>query len=375
MKAVVLGAGLVGSVIARDLSADFETVVVDLNEDALERLKGFGVKGVKASATDMDALAPIVGDADIVCGAVPGKIGYKMLSTVIKLGKRVCDISFMPEDFKELDVLARKHGAIVVSDMGVAPGMSNFLVGRAASILDEVDDVKIYVGGLPLNPQPPFNYKIVFSAEDVLEEYTRPVRYVKDGSIIETEALSGLEEVDFPGVGKLEAFYTDGLRSLVKTIRARNMSEKTLRYPGHANIMKAFREIGLLGEEYRSFTASLLFPVWKMNPDVGDRDLTLMVVEVTGKKDGDYVTYRWELLDRFDEVTGIHSMARTTGYPCAIMSRAIVDGKVDAVGVYAPEELASNDSIFNFLMKELAVRGVEFKEKVVVEKSYMEGLV
>ncbi len=372
MKAVVLGAGLVGSVIAKDLSSDFEIVVVDLNEDALKKLENYGIKGVKASAVDAGALRPIVEDADIVCGAVPGKIGYKMLSTVIGMGKKVCDISFMPENFKKLDVLAKENGAIVVSDMGVAPGMSNFLVGRAVSLLDEVSDVRIYVGGLPSNPKPPFNYKIVFSAEDVLEEYTRTVRYVKDGAVVETEALSGLEDVDFPGVGRLEAFFTDGLRSLVDTVRARNMFEKTLRYPGHADIMKAFRDIGLLNEKHRSFTAGLLFPVWKMNPEAGDRDLTIMVVEVTGKKGKDCITYRWELLDRFDEMTGIHSMARTTGFPCAIMARAIVEGKVDESGVYAPEELASDDGMFGFVMRELAIRGVEFKERVTVEKSYME---
>ncbi|MCD6237940.1 MAG: saccharopine dehydrogenase NADP-binding domain-containing protein [Thermotogae bacterium] len=371
MKAVVLGAGLVGSVIAKDMAKDFDTTVVDLDEQALNKFNGIrGMSTARASVVDPKSLAPIIKDADVVCGAVPGSIGYRMLKTVIGLGKNVCDISFMPEDFRKLENDAKDSGVTVIPDMGLAPGMSNLLVGRAAHLLDTVESVVIYVGGLPEKPRPPFNYKIVFSLEDTLDEYLRPARYVKDGNVEEIEALRGIEEIDFAQTGKLEAFYTDGLRSLIYNIKARNMAEKTLRYPGYANIMDAFRSIGLLSDEHRKFTAKLLFPVWKMEPEKGDRDITVMKVRVSGKKGYDKVTYEWYLFDKFDEDKWIHSMARTTAFPCAIVARLIANCRFTKTGVLAPEMIASDDDVFQYVIDQLAYRRVNFEEKVVIEKGY-----
>ncbi len=379
MKAVVLGCGLVGGLIAADLSSDFEVTVIDVNAEALKRLAAKApVKTVLGSAVDPQVVGPAAAEADVVCGAVPGRLGYQMLKMLIELGKNAADISFMPEDFLELDGLAKERGVSVVPDFGVAPGMCHFLVGRGAHLLDEVEDVLILVGGIPKNPKPPFNFKIVFSAEDVIDEFLRPVRYVKDGRLVTTPAASGLELIEFPGVGVLEAFYTDGLRSLVKTIKAKNLAEKTLRWPGHAEMMVALREMGLFGKKPRilggvevtpfKVTADLLFPVWEMKPEAGDRDMTIMKVVVNGKKDGDMVTYTWYLEDYFDEATWYHSMARTTGFPCAAMARAIAQGMVKEKGVIAPELLAGDDELFDFLMTELSKRGVNYTQTVEVKK-------
>ncbi|RLD18082.1 MAG: saccharopine dehydrogenase [Caldiserica bacterium] len=370
-KAVVLGAGLVGSVIAKDMAKDFDVTVVDLNEQALSKFDDIrNVNTVKASVIDPESITPIIKDADVVCGAVPGSIGYRMLKTVINSGKSICDISFMPEDFRKLEYDAKINGVTVIPDMGVAPGMSNLLVGRAAHLLEEVKDVAIYVGGLPERPKPPFNYKIVFSLEGALDEYIRPVHCVVNGNVKEVEALTGIEEIDFSEVGKLEAFYTDGLRSLMYNIKAENMLEKTLRYPGYANIMNAFKSIGLLSDEYRRLAAKLLFPVWEMKPEEGDRDITVMKIIVSGRKEYDKVTYEWYLFDRFDKDKWLHSMARTTGFPCAIVARLIAGNKFSEAGVFAPEMLASNDVIFRYIIDQLAERGVHFREKIVVEKGY-----
>lgn len=380
MKAVVLGSGLVGGLIAADLARDCEVTVIDVDQAALDRLAArTRVKTVLGSAVDLSVVADHTAGADVVCGAVPGRLGFEMLRMLIDLKANVADISFMPQDFLELDQDAQAAGVTVVPDFGVAPGMSHLLVGRGAHLLDEVDRAIIYVGGIPANPKPPWNFKVVFSPEDTIDEYIRPVHYIEDGQPRTVDALSGLEQIDFPGVGRLEAFFTDGLRSLTKNIKARHLAEKTMRYPGHAEMMAALRQAGMFDDQPRQLagveitplkaTSELLFSDWEMKPEAGDRDLTLMRIVVSGLKDGRATTYTWELNDSFDEESGYHSMARTTGFPCAIMARAIARGMVDAKGVIAPEKLASNDGLFNFLLSELESRGIHYTQTVTTSRT------
>lgn len=372
MKAVQLGAGLVGCLIAADLSKDYDVTVVDLSEEALElaRKKAPGINTVVASATDRKALEPILKDADVVTAGVPGDFGYDMTRSVVELGKSLSDISFMPEDFELLDGLAKEQGVAVIPDMGVAPGMSNFLMGRGAALLDEVDEAYIYVGGIPDKPVPPFNYQVTWSARDCIEEFTRPVHLVKDGREITLEATEGLHHKEFPGVGTLEVFYTDGLRSLVKNIKARNLGEMTMRWPGHVEQMRLLRSMGMFDKEKRSLggaevvpldvTADLLFPMWKMEPEKGDRDLTVMRVEVTGFRGSDRVTHTWDLVDRFDEETWNTSMSRCTGCSCAIFARALQKGLVKQSGVLPAEKLAADDDLYNFVMEEQKKRRINY---------------
>ncbi|NCB94795.1 MAG: saccharopine dehydrogenase, partial [Clostridia bacterium] len=358
MKAVQIGAGLVGSIIASDMSTSFDVTVVDLNENALSLIREDHPKITTAvcSCTDPVCLSPLIRDADVVTAGVPGKFGRKMMETVIRAGKNMADISFMPEDFEELDGLAKEYGVTAVPDIGVAPGMSNFLVGRGAALLDEVEDAVIYVGGIPHKPVPPFNYQITWSAADVIEEYTRPARYVKDHSPVVCEAMGELYEKEFPKAGLLETFITDGLRSLIKNIKAKNMEERTMRWPGHVAQMRLLREMGLFDEEKRDLggvevvprdiACDLLFPMWKMEPEKGDRDLTIMQVEVSGYKGRDLVTYTWDLWDIFDEKTWKNSMGRCTGFSCSIFAQAIVKGLIKEKGVIAPEKLAASDELY-----------------------------
>ncbi|HPE91003.1 MAG TPA: saccharopine dehydrogenase C-terminal domain-containing protein, partial [Synergistales bacterium] len=276
MKAVQIGGGLVGQLIVADMMKDFEVTVVDLDRNTLEEIekKHPGVRTAVASATDASRLAPILEDADIVTAGVPGRFGYEMMKTVIGLGKNLVDISFMAEDFEELDGLAREKGVTVIPDMGVAPGMSNFLMGRGSALLDEVEGAYIYVGGIPTKAVPPFNYQVTWSPKDCIEEFTRPVTIVRDFRKEVVEATSGLHLREFPGVGTLEGFYTDGLRSLAKNIKARNLGEMTLRWPGHVEQMRLLRSMGLFEETPRNLggrevvpldvAADLLFPMWKM---------------------------------------------------------------------------------------------------------------
>ncbi len=375
MRAIVLGGGLVGGVMAKDLAKDrnIEVTVCDRDEAVLNRLATQGpIKGIRADLSDFDSMKTRVQDYDIVVGAVPGFMGFEMLRTVIDAGKNISDISFCPENHLELDGFAKEKGVTAVVDCGVAPGMSNMIIGYASSLLDETERCLILVGGLPVVREWPYEYKIVFSAIDVIEEYTRPSRLVEYGKLVERPALSDLELITLPGVGTLEAFNTDGLRSLAYTMKAPFMKEKTLRFPGHVERMRMLRETGFFSTEPVNvkgvtikpidLTASLMFPVWKLKE--GEREFTVMRIEVEGKKDGKRLLYTYDLLDYFDDETKTTSMARCTGFPCAVMARQIASGKFDRKGVIPPEYVGQNHAVFKTVMEELKNRGVIYKETV-----------
>lgn len=235
---IVLGGGLVGAVIAADLAADprLRVTVADRRREALERAqrRAPGVATVEADLVDPAAIRRLAAEHDVVVGALASAIGFAALRTVIESGRPCCDICFMPEDALELDELARDRGVTAVVDCGVAPGMSNLLAGHAARVLDRCERIDIFVGGLPVARTEPFQYKAGFSPHDVIEEYTRPARLVEHGRVVTRPALTEPEPVEFDGIGTLEAFNTDGLRSLIHTLDVPDMREKTLRYPATA---------------------------------------------------------------------------------------------------------------------------------------------
>ena len=329
-RAIILGGGMVGSVMAMDLAADsrFKVTVADQRDEALQRLSNRvpTAVGTKVDLSDSDQVRRLVADYDIVLGALSSTIGLQTLRAVIEAGKNYCDISFMPEDALELDELARSKGVTAVVDNGVAPGMSNMFVGWTESQLDEVESVKIYVGGLPRERRWPFEYKAGFSPADVIEEYTRPSRIVEHGDTVVREALSEPELLEFDGLGTLEAFNTDGLRSLANTVSARNMVEKTLRYPGHIELMRVLRHLGLFSHEHIEVgadrvkvrpidvTTALLFPKWTYEP--GEEDLTVMRIHVEGTRGQTRLVHTLDLYDTFDRASGCTSMSRTTALPC-----------------------------------------------------------
>ncbi len=375
MKIVVVGAGMVGGVIARDLAEDegSEVLSIDASVEALDRVGRHGVTTRRVDVTDSAALHEALRGARVAVNAVPGFLGYRTLQKIIEAGIPVVDIAFMPEDFFGLDELARSRGVPAVVDFGVAPGVSNLLVGRGASLLDTTDRCEIVVGGLPVRRVKPWEYKAPFSPVDVLEEYTRVARLVEYGQVVERPALSEIELIDLPIVGTLEAFNTDGLRTLLRTIDAPHMRERTLRYPGYAEKMKLLRDAGFLDSEEidigglkmrpLDLTARLLFKAWKLEP--GEDELTVMRVEVMGTAGGRQRHYTWDLYDRNDPFTGMSSMARTTGFPAAIMARMLARGEVQGAGIIPPEHIARDTRLFNGIMAGLKARNVTIRETVV----------
>ena len=373
-KIVVLGGGLVGRVIARELARekDLRVTVADGAEGTLARLRAEGLATLALDLADDAAVRSAIAEADVVVGAAPGHMGYRLLRLVIEAGKLYADIAFMPEDFLELDGLARERGVTAVVDCGVAPGLSNLLCGRAEHEFDSVEQMLVLVGGLPKNRLWPFEYRVVFSAADVIEEYTRPARWVEHGRLVTKPALTDLELLDLPRVGTVEAFNTDGLRSLARTLHAPFMKEKTLRWPGHVEKMRMLRETGFLSQEpidvagarVRPYdvTTKLLFDAWRL--PAGEADLTVMRVEATGVIGGARKTWTWDLYDEADPATGYHSMARTTGFPCAIVARLLARGELSRPGVQPPERLAGDDRFFEEMMEGLRARGVTITKTV-----------
>lgn len=370
VRVLVLGGGVVGEAVAWDLTHTApvaDVTVVDCDAGRLQALRTrLAVDIHRADLRDAAVAARLTAGADVTVGTLPSTLALPIIRVMAHAGRRHVDVSFLPEDPRSADPAARASGAVIVYDCGVAPGVSHVLVGEAVRGMAAPARVRIDVGGLPQHPVPPFFYKAPFAPADVLEEYTRPVRLVRAGRAIVLPALSEPESVLFEGVGVLEAFNTDGLRSLVDTVRVDDMVERTLRYPGHLAMMRALADAGCfgttpvrVGEQWvapRRLTAALLFPQWEYAP--GERDLTALRVDVSGTDAGGHPAHdAWQMLDRAAEGSVLSSMARTTGIPAAITARWLVDGTVAAPGVHPPERLGL-DGCGPQMRDELRRRGI-----------------
>lgn len=375
MKITVLGAGLIGSAIVRDLAKDRQhnVTAVDIDEGHLAHLdKDATVSTIMADLQDTSTIGSLVAETDLVICAVPGHMGFTTLKSIIEAGKNVVDISFFPEDPMALDDLAKSRQVTAVVDCGVAPGLSNIIAGYVDAQLDHTERYCCYVGGLPRIRQWPYEYKAVFSPIDVLEEYTRPARFVEYGREVIRPALTDIELRDFPGVGTLEAFNTDGLRTLRHTLHAPFMIEKTLRYPGHANLMRVFRESGFFNTETIQvdrqkirpidLTSQLIFDQWRLKS--GEEDFTVMQVIVEGRKDGRSLTYTYNLLDWFDSETETTSMARTTGYTCTLVARQLLRRLFTRKGICPPEWVGSTPGCFANLLAGYQKRNIALVETI-----------
>jgi saccharopine dehydrogenase-like NADP-dependent oxidoreductase len=369
-RILVLGGGMVGSAVALDLARDgtVEVTVADVSRAHLAAIHTrTGARVLEADLSRPDAVCALAAEHDLVVGALPSVIGYQTVAAVIEAGCDCVDISFMADDVLALDAEARAKGVTVVADCGIAPGISNMMVGFAAAQLSECERVDICVGGLPRERRWPYQYKAGFAPSDVIEEYVRPSKVVEAGCIVTKPALSEIELIDFPGVGTLEAFVTDGLRSLVHTVRAEFMQERTMRYPGHAELMRALRETGFLSKEPLTVnglsvrpldvTSALLFPKWTFGE--GEADLTVMRVIVEGRDGLDRKRYEWNVLDFYDAATGLRSMSRTTGFSAAIVARLVARGTFRQAGVCAPEALGAQPGVLDEVLGELEERGVQ----------------
>jgi len=370
---IVLGAGMVGSAMAIDLSKNHNVTLTDVNLDTLKKVKEkcSNLKIQQLDVTNVNSLKDSLIPFDLVICAVPGFLGFETLKTIIKTSKNVIDISFFPENSLELDQLAKENNVTAIVDCGVAPGMDNVILGYYNEKL-KLTDFECLVGGLPKTKKWPFSYKAPFSPVDVIEEYTRPARYVENGKEIVREPLTDCEYVEFENVGTLESFNSDGLRSIIYTMpHIPNMKEKTLRYPGHVEYVRVLKESGFFDEKTINvngteispldFTSKILFHEWKLGEE--EDELTVMRVTVKGENSkGEIEEIVYNLHDEYCPKTNTSSMSRTTGYTATAAANLFLEGLFTEKGVFPPELVGKHEACFNYFMEYLKARNVFYKK-------------
>ncbi|HEX5386530.1 MAG TPA: saccharopine dehydrogenase C-terminal domain-containing protein [Gemmatimonadales bacterium] len=379
MKMLVLGAGLQGSACAYDLLQNRAVERVTLADLRLDPLPPFlqGDWGgrlcrLSLDVTDRAAVRRAMAGHAGVLSAIPYYYNGPMAAAAVESGCHFADLGGNTEivfEQKKLDAEARKKDLSIIPDCGLAPGMVNILAAEGIRRMDATERVKIFVGGLPQHPEPPLNYQIVYSLEGALDYYTTPSWVLRGGRRVQVDALSEIEMVDFPApVGRLEAFHTAGGISTLPFAyegRVDVMEYKTLRYPGHAAIMRPIRELGLLDNAPIDVKGERVVPrdvfIAAVHPKLfkpRERDVVALQVEVTGTKDGQPSRARFRLLDFYDAEQGISAMMRTTGYSLSITGQMQADGRISAHGVRTPDEAVP----FRAYVDELGARGVKIEE-------------
>jgi lysine 6-dehydrogenase len=379
MKLLVLGAGLQGCACAYDLlqnPAVTQVTLADLRPDKLPAFLrgdwGGRLCTVKLDVSDSAAVHATFTGHGAVMSAIPYYYNGPMAKAAVECGCHFADLGGNTEivlEQKKLHQQAVAKGISVIPDCGLAPGMVNILAAEGIRRLNQAEKVKIFVGGLPQTPEPPLNYQIVYSLEGALDYYTTPSWILRGGRPVQVDALSEVESVEFPSpVGTLEAFHTGGgISTLPFAYQGKIdvMEYKTLRYPGHAAVVRPIRELGLLANVPIDVKGHKVVPrdvfIAAVSPRLfkpEGRDLVALQVEVAGKKGGKPARVTFRLLDYYDVKHGISAMMRTTGYSLSITGQMQVDGRVSAKGVHTPDEAVP----FRDYVTELAKRGIKIEE-------------
>jgi lysine 6-dehydrogenase len=373
-KIIVLGSGMVGSAMAIDLTKKHTVTVTDLSQTVLEkaqkRCPALSIQ--QLDVTNKEALVTSIKQHDLVICAVPGFLGFETLKTIIEAEMNVIDISFFPENSLDLDALAKSKNVTAIVDCGVAPGMDNVILGYYNEKM-KLTDFECLVGGLPKVKKWPFCYKAPFSPVDVIEEYTRPARYVEASNLVVREPLTDCEYIEFEKVGTLESFNSDGLRSIIFTMpHIPNMKEKTLRYPGHVEYVRVLKESGFFSEEKISvkgvevspldFTSKILFNEWKLGET--EEEITVMRVTLKGENaQGEIEEVIYDLHDEYCNDTNTSSMARTTGYTATAAANLFLEGLFKEKGVFPPELVGKHEACFNYFMEYLKERNIHYTKR------------
>ena len=371
---IVLGAGMVGSAMAKDLSKIHKVLLTDINYEVLIKVNDEfpNIDILQLDVNNDESLNKVLKGKDVVLSAVPGFLGYKTLEKIIIQKKDVIDISFFPENALDLNDLAIENNVTAIVDCGVAPGMGNVILGYHNKT-HKLESFNCLVGGLPKEKKWPFCYKAPFSPVDVIEEYTRPARYVENGNLVIRPPLTDCEFIDFEKIGTLEAFNSDGLRSIIFTMpHIKNMKEKTLRYPGHVEYIRVLKESGFFNDQIMDdlnisvldFTSRVLFKDWKLDPH--EEEFTVMRITLEGfNKNGNKEKLIYNLFDEYSKESKISSMARTTGYTATAAVNLFLDGVFKEKGVFPPELIGRHEECFNYFMSYLKERNINYEKEVI----------
>lgn len=378
-----MGAGKMGIVLAKDLIESDnrnKVTLVDISSKRLQKAKKF-IKSERLILLKKDVekekqRQDIFEGQDVALAALLHKHSLLALETAILKGVHFADlVGEKPLDRLKYDSEAKKKKVTIISGLGVSPGITNICVGRAVHLLDEVEKAMIYVGGNPVHPKPPLNYRIVYAVESILDFYDRKALILKKGKIKEVPPLSGIESIQFPHpFSEMECFYTDGLSSLVHTMQGKikgELAEKTIRHKGHAQGIEILKECGLFSRQpiklhnTKVIPRELLEVLLDSKMKLGkERDVTLLRVVVEGKKSSKPTTHIFEMIDLYDSEKDYTSMGKTTSFPASIAAQMIASGKIVQRGSLFPEEIFQSE-LYQPLMDALKERGV-----VVTHKKY-----
>lgn len=367
-KVTIIGCGMVGKTIAIELSKTYEVTACDAHIETALYFKQHNINFKNIDATKKTDLQKVVNNADLVVLAVPGFLGFNVLSLLLELTSKIVDISFFPENALLLQQKAQKNKVVAAVDCGIAPGFSSMVAGFHYNKM-KIEKYLCMVGGLPVVRQKPFEYKAPFSPIDVIEEYTRPARIKRNNKILEVKPLTEIEKLHFENLPELQCFLSDGLRTMIDTLpNIPNMEEKTIRYPGHAEMMQLFTDVGLFSTNKINvgkkaikpidFTSTLFIKQWKLNPN--EKEFTVMQCKVEGTENGQNITYTYWVYDEWHKETGFSSMSRTTGYTCCAVVEYLLQNQLKP-GIYTPEVLAMENNLFKHVCQFLTKKGIEIK--------------
>jgi saccharopine dehydrogenase-like NADP-dependent oxidoreductase len=379
---LVLGAGKMGIALARDLIESGPrnlVTLVDINPLQLERAGKLAASSrLELRQGNMDIeeqRQALFKDKDLVLNALLHRHSLPTLETAVRSGAHFVDLAGEgPLARMAFDREARNNGVIVLSGMGLSPGITNVLVGRAVHLLEETDSALIYCGGNPVHPQPPLDYRIVYAIDSLINFYQRPALIIRHGRVEEVGPLTEVEPIGFPpDFPEMECFFTDGLSSLLHTMKGKihgDLYEKTVRHRGHSKGIKTLGECGFFSTEPVQVAGQRVVPRQVSEALLEERmrlgeeqDVTLLRIVVSGKKSGVSQTHTFEMVDYADSERQFSSMARTTGYPASIAAQMIVSGRVSDRGVVFPEGVFDREQ-FPAFMEGLRKRGVAVSHRV-----------
>ncbi|MBI4810220.1 MAG: saccharopine dehydrogenase NADP-binding domain-containing protein [Ignavibacteriales bacterium] len=370
MKALVIGAGMMGSALAYDLAHSDGVKKVVLADIDFDRAKnsadsiGINVEPKKLDVNYYDDVVSMMEQVEVVCGATSYNHNLLLTKAAVESRKHFCDLGGnMDVVYKqmEFDEKAKAADVLIVPNCGLAPGLAAILGAGGAKHFDVVDEIHLRVGGLPQHPIPLLNYQIVFSVEGLINEYLEPAEVIRKGKTQKVKSMYELEELEFPPpFGKVEAFNTSGgVSTLPKMFRGRvkELDYKTIRYKGHCEKFKTLLDLGfassepiMVGKSVR--TAREIFQeLFRKKLPTNGPDVTLMRVWIRGTKNKVQRTLSYEMIDYFDEKTKISSMMRTTSFPSSVIAQMIVNGTIKERGVLPPEQCVPVEPLISELKK------------------------
>ena len=346
MDIILLGAGRIGKAISKYLDNQYNLTIVDFSEKNLNEVKSWGeIK--KYEIKNRKNISNLIKNYDLIIGCLPGKLGFDTMKACIMEEKNLIDLSFMPENCLKLNDEAKSKNITIIPDAGFAPGLSNIFAGRLYKKFDKINEIGIRVGGLPIKKFPPLYYKITWSPNDLISEYTRKARLIKDNNTVEIDPLEIIHKVKIKNY-KFEEFYSDGLRTLLHNLDIKNLWETTLRWEGHLSKIKVLRELNFFKENNLENTLNIISPLM----DYDSRDFSIMEIKGTGKINNKNREIKYYLYD--EQKDGLTSMARVTGFTAGVITEIFIKYQDDFTkGVVAPEIIGQNKKIHDEIIKKL----------------------